>query len=339
MLHITNGDSAATTLRASGLPGEVLPWRDVLHEGPVPAGLELAALSEARARFLADAGLGGDNDDVLADFRRRDATLAGFAGHAEVTLWFEHDLYDQLQLLQLLDWFAGRDLGATRLRLICIGSFPGRPRFGGLGELTAVELASLSPVRHAVTAGELRLARAAWAAFRAPDPAGLVTLLDDDTAAMPFLRAALLRHLEEFPSTENGLSRTERELLEVLAAGGGTPHNIFAAWQAKEEAPFMGDTPLWIHLRQLGAGPHPLIALVGGGGFKAPRECTGPDAFAAQRLVITEVGRDVLAGAADHLELNGINRWLGGVHLQVGAPLWRWQAQPRQLIPATRNQA
>ena len=39
MLFITNGDFAAGRIAASGLTGEILPWRDVLHEGPVPAGL------------------------------------------------------------------------------------------------------------------------------------------------------------------------------------------------------------------------------------------------------------------------------------------------------------
>ncbi len=136
MLHITNGDSTAATLRASGIAGIVLPWRDILHEGPVPASLALPALSEVRARFLAGAGLAASFDATLTAFRERDAALAGFDQQDEVTLWFEHDLYDQLQLLQLLDWFAGRALGATRLSLICIGPFRGKARFGELGELT-----------------------------------------------------------------------------------------------------------------------------------------------------------------------------------------------------------
>jgi hypothetical protein len=58
MLHVTNGDSAAEGIRASGVAGEVLPWRDVLHEGPVPAGLALAELSRVRAGFIADKGWG-----------------------------------------------------------------------------------------------------------------------------------------------------------------------------------------------------------------------------------------------------------------------------------------
>jgi len=54
MLHLTNGDSAAGFLRDSGVADRAVAWRDVLREGPVPPGLTLEAMSQVRARFLAD---------------------------------------------------------------------------------------------------------------------------------------------------------------------------------------------------------------------------------------------------------------------------------------------
>ena len=50
MLHITNGH--AVSLQETGLGGEVVYWADVLHEGPVPGGLELAELTRVRVAFL-----------------------------------------------------------------------------------------------------------------------------------------------------------------------------------------------------------------------------------------------------------------------------------------------
>jgi hypothetical protein len=96
---VTNGDSVAALL-----DGEVLPWRDVLHEGPVPPGLRLAGLRAVRARFVADCGW-ASFDDVLRDFESRDRALEDAE---EVVLWFERDLYDQLQLIQVLDRLDGR---------------------------------------------------------------------------------------------------------------------------------------------------------------------------------------------------------------------------------------
>src|SRR4051812_7796127 len=114
MLHLTNGDSAAVPLRHTGVTGEVIAWRDVLHEGPTPGGLGLEAMSDVRARFLASW-----SDAEFADVRRqlgaRDAALRA-ARH--VVLWFEHDLYDQLQLIQILATLAVQP--ETTAELICI---------------------------------------------------------------------------------------------------------------------------------------------------------------------------------------------------------------------------
>ena len=40
----------------------------------------------------------------------------------------------------------------------------------------------------------------------------------------------------------------------------------------------------------------------------------------------------MLDGEADHVALNGIDRWVGGVHLR-GAPPWRWDEWREALRP------
>ena len=334
MLHITNGDSAAATIRQAGLSGTVLPWRDVLHEGPTPAGLALPAMSPVRARFLADRGW-GDYADLLADFRRRDALLANCATEDEVVLWFEHDLYDQLQLLQILDWFAGRERGATGLSLICIGAFPGIARFTGLGQLDAGQIATLFPGRRPVSAAQLDLGRVAWRAVCAPDPAEITRLLAQDLSALPFLHDALVRHLEQFPAVRTGLSRTEQGILEAVQAGAREPAAIFQASQAQEERPFLGDSPFWTYLQTLSSGPDALLRRTDGGDFVLPEAAAPAAAFHTQALVLTAPGQAVRAGQQDWIAAHGIDRWVGGVHLQGHAVGWRWDAAQGRLAAAS----
>ncbi|MEW5927633.1 MAG: DUF1835 domain-containing protein [Gemmatimonadota bacterium] len=332
-LHVTSGDAAAEPLRRAGLGGGVLPWRDVLHEGPVPAGLAPAELNRERARFLADHAP-AELDEVLRGLEARDRALAEAADSGgEVVLWFEHDLYDQLQLLQVLDRLA--DLGAAPecVSLVCIGGFPGVEPFHGLGQLTPEQLAGLWPRREPVTAAQRELARAAWAAFRAPDPREIERVLAGGTAALPFLRGALLRHLEQFPAVGDGLARTERQVLEAVAAGATTPGEIFFADQAREEAVFMGDTTLWSYVRGLSEGPEPLLRVAGGGPFRLPARDGRDAGFREQRLEPTERGRAVLRGEADRLAGVEVDRWLGGVHLR-GAARWRWDREARKLVSA-----
>ena len=71
-LHIVNGDAAIPRVcaRSSVRDAAILPWRDMLHDGPLPSGLDLAALSAVRAVFLAGCGY-APFASTLAQFRER----------------------------------------------------------------------------------------------------------------------------------------------------------------------------------------------------------------------------------------------------------------------------
>src|SRR6478752_6215362 len=98
MIHVTNGDSVVRAIGEAMRSHDVLPWRDVLHEGPPPEGLTLEKMSDVRAQFLAECGW-ATYKSVLREMGGRDTALLTAP---TVTLWFEHDLYDQLQLIQIL---------------------------------------------------------------------------------------------------------------------------------------------------------------------------------------------------------------------------------------------
>lgn len=326
MLHITNGDSAAETIKDAVFSGQILAWRDVLHEGPVPGNLSLANLSRIRAEFIAAQGW-GNSLEVERGFAERDQIISRFQEHDEVVLWFEHDLYDQLQLIQILAWFAACDLLIpTKLKLICIGEYPGVQPFFGLGQLNTNQLAALYPQRKLLTREQIKSGRAAWQAFTASDPTEISTLLASDTSALPFLHNALLRHLQQFPSSVNGLGRSEQQILAAIAAGNHTPSEIFRADQAMEEAVFMGDSTFWSYLKRLCEGAQPLLQVASGAEFFLPLTPSDKN-FLAQKLVLTDTGRAVFAGQADQIKLNGIDRWFGGVHLQGNEIVWRWNGE------------
>jgi hypothetical protein len=306
----------------------------VLHVGPVPAGLALPELSALRARFIEEQGW-APTGTAAADFTERDAALSGFREHHEVCLWFEHDLYDQLQLLQVLDWLAGENPGDTALRLICIDAFAGVERFYGLGQLTPAQLATLYPHRQSISREQLDLARAAWAAFRVAEPMDLAVLLASDTSALPFLRAALLRLLAELPTVGDGLSRTERLILKSLASGPQEPTAAFRASQEREDVPFLGDTIFWWHVHTLSTAAHPpLLARRDGKLVAPPRTLPSRHSSETLTLELTDVGRALLDGQADYVRLNGIERWLGGTHLGGPEAQWRWDADRQVVVEA-----
>ena len=308
LLHVTNGDSTAGTLRQTSLGGTVIAWRDALHEGPVPAGDD-DGVRAARARFLATTGVA--EADVLAELEARDAALLDrIAAGDDVVLWFEHDLYDQLQLVQALALVARADAPRGNLRLICVDRFEGHPNFAGLGELKPEELESLWPLRAPIADGTPAAARAVWDAFREPTPRGIEAAAGAEHPGLPFLGAALTRLLEELPATRDGLARSERQLLEALSEGATSLADLLLSSYEREEAPFLGDTWLVERLDRLARGPRPLVA---------------------GRWALTEDGRAVLDGRLDAVEAVEPDRWLGGTHVQSPQP-WRWDVERLRVV-------
>ena len=308
-LHLTNGDSTVDTLRATGLDGDVFAWGDVLHDGPVPAG-DRRTVRAARAGFLAATGWGSPAQ-LERELAERDQRLAAALGERPLTLWFEHDLYDQLQLLEILSFVDEGLVGTDLLTLIVVDHFPGRPDFKGLGELDAVELASLWPQRRPLSASDLAAARRGWAAFTAPDPRALEEAARATDGGLSLLPVALRRLLEDYPGADDGLSRSERQILQAVADGAADPVSIFLATMDAEEAPFSGDRQVWDKVSALASGPRPLLEV---------------DELADRRVRLTADGEDSLAGRADAIALRGIDRWIGGVHL-TGTARWRWDRQ------------
>jgi hypothetical protein len=298
MLHVTNGDSVVEGFKQGGIPGTYLPWRDVLHDGAVPHRDSLEALSDVRAREIAHLGGDGDYDEFRAGFAERDATLSAFRDHDEVVLWFEHDLYDQLQLLQILDWFSKQDLSGFPLSMIQIGSHPEVTPFHGLGQLTGAQLAALLPSRKPVSARQLEIGRQAWAAFSSPEPSALTPFTERSDPEMPFLQAALLRWLEEYPSASDRLSRSERQILTAAAAGARTRKEILLATWRMEPCPW-GDLSVYVRMDALAQGSPPALEL---------RE----DAYA-----LTDFGRRLLARDAEAVRARTVDTWLGGAHVII----------------------
>jgi len=326
MLHIHNGDSTAGTARQANIPGEHIAWREALVCGPTPAGLSEAEFIDTRARHLADS-YGVSIEKCRAELRAMHEALASFSEHDEVVFWFEHDLFCQVQLIYLLHWFAGRDLGGTKLNLICIDEFPGVQIFHGLGQLNEEQLRSLFPGRRELTVEQLELAAKAWAAYCAPDALALIALLKSDMSALPFLKEALSKHLQRFPSTRNGLGRVENAALGLIPAGYGKFRSLFPAFIRRESAYGFGDAQLYASMRRLALAPKPLVKQDNG-----RAAAMDPGQILLSSFEITDHGKAVLAGEQDFVISNGIDKWLGGIHLRGKESAWRWDDESRQLL-------
>jgi hypothetical protein len=305
ILHVANGHATTGLIELSGVPGRTMVWCDPLHDGPVPGGVPDEELLRVRAAFLASSG--DTIDDVVADLRHWRNAIER-QDYDELVLWYEHDLFDQLNLIQILTHL-GRTRVARPVSLVSIDSFPGHPDFKGIGELDPSDVAALFAVRRPIGEAQMALASRAWEAYRSEDPRAIESLVDTGTPALPFLAKALRRHLEEFPSAANGLSRSEQRVMEQAIDG---PIELRAAWPRAVEG------ERWFHLTDTSFADR-----TQGLAATAPALVTLRD----RDFELTTAGRHVLSGSADRLRLCGIDRWLGGVHLTGRGPSWRWNAE------------
>jgi hypothetical protein len=279
-LHVTNGDITSELLSQIGI--EAMPWRDALHEGPVVKN----------GRALRAAFLSVDE----AEFAERDDVLDSHTG--DYALWFEADLYDQLQIAEILSRLRGR-----KVVLRQIGEHIGIAHFGGLGQLTPEQIGRIQQL--SLSADAIALGAQAWDALTAPNPLGMLKI--ERSSELRFMREAFIRLAQEYPWIRDGLSLSERRL---LTSAPGTKHEMFQRASRKEARPFMGDYFAFQIIDRL-----------------APLLDVTDDVYR-----LNADGERVLAGEADFVRSHGIDRWIGGVHLTGSDVPWRWDDAREALV-------
>jgi hypothetical protein len=311
MLHILNGDATAEKFRPSGIGGDIIVWREELSEGPAPGGVPEKQFWEARAAHIFSSyGEDGSNyrKKVLDELER----FNSISRYKEIVLWFEFDLFCQINLMYILNYLKGKNLSST-ISLVCIENYPGIDNFKGLGELSPSQLEDLLQERKVLNKQDLESASSFWKAYSSNDPSSLEKLPEYVFKNFPLLKPALIAHLERFPSVENGLNRIEQKILYLVSAKARTRNELFLHFWEKDKIYGMGDYQLMNYLKQMEKSSAPLLK-------------TG------EHIELTKLGEDVMKGKKDFIQIGKPDRWLGGVHISEEKNNWRWDKSIGRLI-------
>ena len=325
-LHIRCGTDMASTLPAGGFNGDFLEYSDPYGQGPVIQDDEFI---KTRAQFLyesyrhfVDISLAGTRSDLeTADNRLAQAAQQ----YERVVLWFEHDAYDQLILAKLLAYFA-KNAVPEKLEMVSINHFPGSARFIGLGQLPPEAIRLIWRQRQPVNQKQLKLGEKVWCALGQPTPMPLYEIIKSKNIKhLPYMSGALLRHLQELPSTINGLSLTEQLTLEMLNEQSLTAGQLFGKlMQKRDPLPWLGDVMYWFILQSMKQASQAVFKI-------ANEDLKKP--WHKRLLTITGTGQKVLPGTQDWLSLNPPERWLGGIKIDASYPRWHWDNKTGKPIP------
>ena len=248
-LHLRCGDDLREALQDASIAGEYLCFADPVCMGPAHDDGDLMAWLGMRARYVA-LHSGQDVAAVRLRLGREYAALNGLHRREAVWLWFEHDLWDQAALIRILSLLAEKRLLRGKLLLLPADGIRCFPELSG-AELAALQPALLSDL-------QIEQAAEAWAAFAAPDP-GALDAFSRRELALPFLAAALRRHLRDLPWTTDGLGETERLVLRAIAAGAGDEAALYRAVRPADPVFHVTDLILREVVGRLRTGPRRLV--------------------------------------------------------------------------------
>ena len=325
-LHIRCGTDLGFTLPAGGFNGDFLEYSDPYGQGPILLNDNFV---NTRAKFLHESydPLFEDRPDDSRKDKTLEGTLTGLSTahdklkqaaqqYKRIVLWFEHDGYDQLILARLLSFYARNNM-PEKLEMISINHFPGSARFIGLGQLPPEAIRLLWKQRQPVNQQQLKLGEQIWSALGESNPLDLYDVIKTkDIKCLPYMEAALQRHLQELPSTENGLSLTEQLSLEMLNEESSTAGQLFKKLVTERDPlPWLGDIMYWFILQSMMQASQPV--------FEIP-ECDLKKPWHERLLTITDTGKKVLTGTQGWLSFNPPDRWLGGIRLSSNHPCWHW---------------
>lgn len=320
ILHIVSGHSVGGTLRASDTPSKnVVVWYDSLTIGPT-RGKTLEETTRIRRRFFINLHKPAwpDSDPAPPSFGQRNRALRQCGKWREVALWFGPSMMEQFSLLQILAAISDQDLRKMRLTLVTC------PKLA-LGVHRPEEMSAFFKVRNVISRKQIELARRAWELYSGPDPMLLFNFARRQIKTAPLICDALVCQLENYPSVRNGLSFSEQALLQEVERQGSIVRSAGHVL-ANDDKFRTGDVELFDSLLAFLTCEIPLIEPTEG----SPKIASFAE-FRKLSVRLSTAGRDVLSGRMDNVILNGLNRWIGGIHLEGKKSPWRWDSEKRVL--------
>lgn len=216
-LHITNGDSFTQRLKKLKFKGEIITWREMLCEGKTETSVGSEAFWKTRFEFLHknyNISKSWFVEKTLKEYR----SLCNHKQQDEIILWFEYDLFCQINMLAVISWLKTHRRH-VQISLVCSGYEDDSSRLYGLNELTDDQIQEHFNSRVALSQNDIEYADYVWQLYCSDNPIRLENLSDFELYQFNYLEDALKAHLRRFPAIKNGLNEIENRVLQVAAEG------------------------------------------------------------------------------------------------------------------------
>ncbi len=213
LLHITNGDSFTAKLKSLDLKGDIITWREMLCEGKTLTNVGSENFWKTRFDFLHKnykVSKSSFIEKTLKEYR----SLCNHKQQDEIVLWFEYDLFCQINMLAVISWLKTHRKYA-QVSLVCSGNEDETDKLYGLSELTSGQLLKLYENKTILGQDDIEYADYVWQLYCSDNPIRMENLSDFDNYQFEYLSGAVDAHMRRFPTIRNGLNEMENNLLRL----------------------------------------------------------------------------------------------------------------------------
>lgn len=288
-LHITNGDSFTQRLKKLQLKGDIITWREMLCEGKTETNVGSESFWKTRFDFLHKNYKVSKSwfvEKTLKEYR----SLCNHKQQDQIILWFEYDLFCQINMLAVLSWLKTHRRYAD-ISLVCSGNEDETDKLYGLNELSDEQLHELYNNRIHLSQNDIEYADYVWQLYCSDNPIRLENLIDFENYQYNYLADAIQVHLKRFPTIRNGLNEIENKILQISTETKPSSKKALLGTILKEQGYYgFGDTQFQRVINNL----KPLFS-----NFNPVR--------------LTKKGKEILDGQTSYYaELRDENAYLGG---------------------------
>ena len=214
ILHITNGDSTTQYLQKLNIPGHFITWREMLCEGKTEVRVGSEHFWKSRFDFLKKTYKVTKKQFInltLKEYRN----LCNQKKQEEIVLWFEYDLFCQVNMLAVISWLKRYRKG-RKISLVCSGAVKGSKKMLGLSELSEKQIHQHYKNKIELTVDDIEYADYVWQLYCSNNPIQLQNVYKyQPSSTFKYLTDSLLAHLQRFPSLGNGLNAIENTILST----------------------------------------------------------------------------------------------------------------------------
>ncbi len=252
ILHILNGDSTATILAKSSVSGDVIIWREMLCEGPLQNEVGSDKFWITRYSYF-EKVLGVSKLEYFDKTIKEIIRIEDIANYNEVVLWFEYDLFCQINLLGLCTYLFKFYRKDVKFSLICTGKEEGMKSRQTLSDYCPEGYQTLQDNRLRLSRNDLLFAEECWSLYVENDKQKLKEFDFNKSSKFKYLQIAIDQHLKKFPE-QNGLNQIENKILELINFDLLTKKDLIKKlllWQQEKTVYGFGDLQYQMALEKL----------------------------------------------------------------------------------------